>query len=284
MGAETSRIPARDHRFPGLRRLGGDAILRAGAADLTVPPGTGMQMEGSMTKDASVGGILGELVSVLERSARDVAIYVLVLGGITAFGVLAGLAETTAGTLDYGFRVDANDSAGSALFEFFSAVASLFGTYLLLARMLAAGGRLGVTGGRFWPYLGMTILSVIAIVLGLFLVIVPGIILLVRWSAASGFVIGAGESATGSLSASWNATKGHGWAIFFASLILLVAIAVCYGVVGVIAGTLGLDGSPADVLAAFVETAASGLFAGFGIAIYNRCAGEDAQGLSKVFA
>lgn len=237
-----------------------------------------------MARDASVGGILSELVSVLRTSTRDFAIYTLVVGGMTAFGALAGLTETAAGTLEYGFQVDASDSAASGAFEFLAAAISIFGTYLLLARMLAAGGSLRATGGRFWHYFGTYILSIIAVVLGLFLVIVPGIVLLVRWSAASGFVIGAGEGVTGSLSASWNATRGHGWAIFLASIILLVGIVACYGLVGAIASIPGVGGSVVDVLAAFVEAVAGGLFAAFGIAIYNRCANEGAQGLSEIFA
>lgn len=234
-----------------------------------------------MMKDASIGGILGELFSLLRDSSRDFALYTLVLGGLTAAGVLAGLTETTAGALDYGFSVDNTDTPASALFEFVAAVASVFGTYLLLARFLAVRGRLRTSEGRFWPYLGMTILSVIGIVLGLILLIVPGVLLLVRWSAASGFVIGAGEGVTGSLSASWEATKGHGWAIFFSAIILFIGIAMLSGVV---AGVFELASDRvADVALSFVEAAAGGAFAAFGIAIYCRVQ-DDAQEISEVFA
>ena len=63
-----------------------------------------------MTEEASVGGILGELFSLLGDSARDFALYTLVIGGLAAVGVLAGLAETAPGTLDYGFAIDSSDS------------------------------------------------------------------------------------------------------------------------------------------------------------------------------
>jgi len=234
-----------------------------------------------MTNQASVGGILGELFSLLGDSARDFALYTVVIGGVTAVGVVAGLTDTTAGTLDYGFSIDSGDSPASALFDLISAVVSIFGTYLLLARFLVVRGRFRVGGGRFWHYLGMAILSTIAAVLGLFLLVVPGIVLLVRWSAASGFVIGAGESVTGSLSASWDATEGHGWAIFFSAVVLCVGMLLCFGLVG---GVFDLAGHPiVDLVSAFVEAASSGVFAAFGIAVYCRVQ-DDAREISEVFA
>lgn len=234
-----------------------------------------------MGRDASVGGILGELASLLQDTARDFGIYTLVIGGLTAAGVLAGLTETTAGSLDYGFQVDSGDSPQSALFEFVSAAASIFGTYLLMARLLAARGRLRASGACFWPYLGMAILSMIAVVLGLLLLIVPGIILLVRWSAASGFVVGAGEGVTRSLSASWDATRGHSWAIFFAAIILFFGVALGSGLAAAIFGLVG--DVVADVALAFLEAAAGGAFAALGIAIYCRVH-DDAHEVSEVFA
>src|SRR5690349_11052054 len=61
---------------------------------------------GAMGKEASVGGILGELFSLLGDTARDFALYTLVIGGITAAGALAGLTETAAGSVAYGFQLD----------------------------------------------------------------------------------------------------------------------------------------------------------------------------------
>jgi len=234
-----------------------------------------------MTRDASVGGIFGEMFSLLGDSARDFALYTLVIGGVTAAGALAGLTETSTSALNYGFELNSSNSPGSALFEFVSSAISIFGTYLLLVRFLAVRGRLRAGGGRFWHYLGMAILSAIAVVLGLVLIVVPGIFLLVRWSAASGFVIGAREGVTASLSASWDATDGHGWAIFFSALLLFIGIVVVAAVVGAI---FEFAGAPiVDAASGFVEAAASGVFAAFGIAIYCRVH-DDAQEISEVFA
>ena len=181
----------------------------------------------------------------------------------------------------FALRASRRTYSQQALFEFVSSVVSIFGTYLLLARFLAVRGLLRGGRARFWHYLGAAILSTIGVVLGLFLLFVPGIMLLVRWSAASGFVIGGGESVTGSLSASWEATRGHGWAIFFAALLMLIGITACAGVA---AGIVG-QASPvaALIVSAFVEAASGGVLAAFGIAVYC-LVNDDAQDISEVFA
>lgn len=234
-----------------------------------------------MIREASIGGILSELVALLGDTGRDFAIYTLIVGGVAAAGILAGLTEPTSDSIAYGFRVDGNDSPASAAFELFSMAVSVFGTYLLLTRFLAARGRMRAGGTRFWHYLGMSILSLLGVVLGLFLLIVPGIFLLVRWSAASGFAIGARDGITDSLSASWDATKGHGWAIFLSALILFFGVAICQGVAVAIFGLASTE--VGDVASAFVEAAAGGIFAALGIAIYCRVR-DDAGEISEVFA
>jgi hypothetical protein len=232
-------------------------------------------------REASFGGIIGELMSLLADARRELAVYTLVLGGLTTLGVWAGLTETTAGTINIGFQVDASDSPASGLFGFLLAVAGVVAGYLLMRRLLAVRGRLHAIGNRFWPYVGMAILSTIAVVLGLVLLIVPGMILLVRWSAASGFLVGAGEGITESLRASWHATRGHGWAIFFAAIVLFIGVAVVGGVLGAVFAIAGA--TVGDAVSAFVEAAAGGIFVAFGVAIYC-VVHDDAREISEVFA
>jgi hypothetical protein len=234
-----------------------------------------------MTRKPSVGGILGEIFALLRDAGRAFALYTLVVGGLAAFGALAGLSETAAGQLNFGFRFDSSDTPASALFELVSLAVSIFGTYLLLVRFLAVRGRLHADGGRFWPYLGMAILSALGTILGFVLLLIPGFLLMVRWSAASGFVIGAGEGVTESLSSSWNATQGHGWAIFFATVIPFVGLVVASAVIDALLTVAGA--SVVEVASAFVEAAAGGVFAAFGIAVYC-CVHDDAREISEVFA
>ncbi|WP_156457555.1 hypothetical protein [Altererythrobacter sp. Root672] len=234
-----------------------------------------------MRNEATFSGIFQELVSLIGDAKRDVAIYTLVVGGLTAIGVAFGLMETSSGTISYGFSVDTNDTPASALFEIGTMIVSIVATYVLLTRYLAARGRLQSEGSRFWLYLGMSILSVIAVLIGFLFLIVPGVILLVRWSAASGYLIGARQGVFESLSSSWHATKGSGWAIFFAAIVLLLGLGVAVAVLSVVFSIAGE--TVGGIVSSFVETAISGVYAGLGIAIYS-LVHDEAEELDEVFA
>jgi hypothetical protein len=234
-----------------------------------------------MQREASFTGIFGELASLLNDAWREIALYVLVIGGLAAIGILVGLTEPATAMFDFGFELNSNRGPASALFGLVALIVSVVANYLLLKRFLAVRGRAQEQRNRFWPYFGMGILSGFAIVFGLILLVVPGIILLVRWSAASGYVIGAGQGVMDSLGLSWEATKGHGWAIFFAGLVLFVGIIVAGAVLGGISGAISMEA--VETVSAFVEAAYGAIFAGFGIAIYCLVQ-DDTEQLSEVFA
>ena len=234
-----------------------------------------------MQQEAGFGRIFAELFAILSRAGREVALYTVVVGGATALGVLTGLTEQTPNALNYGFSVDASDSPQGALFQLLVLVLNVVATYLLLKRFLAAAGRSHDERNRFWGYVGMSILMAIGIVFGLLLLIVPGVILLVRWSASSGFLLGAGQGVTESLTSSWHATKGHGWPIFFAGIVMFIGVMVVAGVLGALAVIGG--STLVELVSALVEAAAGAVFAAFGIAIYSMVH-DDAREVSAVFA
>lgn len=113
-------------------------------------------------------------------------------------------------------------------------VAGLFAGFMLTRVMLDQAGL--TTGGSvkgFGSYFGLSILTGLATVFGMLLLIVPGILLLIRWLPVFGFLMGAGEDVTVAMSSSWQRTKGHFWALLVGALpllgIILVA-AIAYGV------------------------------------------------------
>lgn len=234
-----------------------------------------------MANEASVGGLFSETVSLVRDKLTEIGLYVVVVGGLAAIGYVLGLTEPTAAAVGVGFSIDGDDSPASALFGLVSAIVSIVAAYWLLTQFLAARGRLLPGGSRFWPYIGMSILSVLGVVLGFILLIVPGIILMIRWSAASGFLIGGREGMTDALGASWEATKGHSWPIFFAAILMFLAVVVAGGIVGGLFGAIG--DLPGGIASAFVEAAASAVFMAFGIAIYVLVQDDTGQ-LAETFA
>jgi len=234
-----------------------------------------------MEKTVSIGDILSETMAVVSVSARDIAIFAAILGGVTAIGVLLGMTETTSMTLGTGFSVDAGEGLGNGLFDLLIIIVSVVASYLLARQLLTTQGLVHVEGNRFWLYLGLMILSVLGMIVGFLLLIVPGVILAVRWSASTGFLLGKGVGITESLSASWHATKGHGWAIFLAGLVLMIAIFIVVGAVSAIFFVLG--SMAGGLMSAFLEAASNGVLLAFGVAIYKLVADDSAK-LDEVFS
>jgi hypothetical protein len=233
-----------------------------------------------MERNITVGSILSEAMAVVSASRQDFALFTGVIGVLTAIGVVAGLTETSTSTISMGFSLEAGKPLGNGLFDLLVSVATAVGGYMLVKRMLGARGLLHTSGNLFWPYVGMSILTVLGAILGLILLVVPGIIVLVRWSAAAGYLIGAGQSVTDSMSASWRATSGHSWPIFFASIVLFLGLVIAIGVV--VGVFIAINATLGGVVSAFLEAAISAVFAAFGVAVYAQVA-NDTQQLSETF-
>jgi len=233
-----------------------------------------------MERRVGTGDILNTLAGLVSDARIAVAMYVLVLGILSAVGVaINGPAPDYTG-LEWGFTVEPEESFSQNLIELASFLASLVGGFLLLRAYLRT--RDGDHGeGKFWSYLGMAILSGFGILIGSLLFIVPGIFLLVRWSAASGFVLGGRAHATDGLSASWQATKGHGWAIFFAGLAMIVIVIFAAGVLG--ADVALLSPMAGAIVSAFLDPLLVAVMMGFGIAVYLQVS-DATEELGDVFA
>jgi hypothetical protein len=237
-----------------------------------------------MHRKADFAGILGETISLFGDGWRGVLIFILVIGGLNAAGIALALAEPGGGLAGFGigFHLDADSGPAVAGFELLTVVVSVVASYFLLVHLLEARNRFRAGETRVWAYIGMSILSSIGMIVGFVLLIVPGLILLVRWSAASGFLIGARKGVVQSLSASWEATKGHGWSIFGAGLVMLIGMAVIGGVLG---GAGSLEGSETlfGFAAGLVDAISTAILLAFGIAVFVLVHNDEGE-LGEVFA
>ncbi|WP_340586230.1 hypothetical protein [Erythrobacter alti] len=217
-------------------------------------------------RQLDIGEILGRTAETVSSAGRDVAVFVLLIGGLGALGV--ALALTTNIAMEFASDMTASVPGGlaAALFDLSLSLVTWIAGFFLMRRYLEASGRQSSGVAHVWLYLGMSILSFLGLVAGLILLIIPGIILMVRWSAASGFLISGEKGVTQSLGASFEATKGSGWQIFFAAIILLLGLGVIGAVIGGIFGTLSL--TVLIYVSAFLEAFSNAIFLAFGIAIY----------------
>ncbi len=237
-----------------------------------------------MEQDKSVGGFLRLTFGLISTNIAAVALYIFVLSALNIAGVFFELVDPSDRIAGFsmGFSLSAEDEIISSIFTIIAAIVGVVATYFLLAQYLASQGRLKSTETRIWAYIGMSIVAFLGYMLGFLLLIVPGIIIMVRWSASSGFLIGERFGIGDSLKASWDATSGHSWPIFGAGLVLLIGFVVIFGGLGFLLGSI--DEMFAVAAAAVIaDTLSNALFLAFGIAIY--CIVHDgADETAEVFA
>jgi hypothetical protein len=150
----------------------------------------------------SAGFLLGETSNLMRSNAvlAAAAVGLLTLGGIAAdlYPDFTGLATLASG------------------------VASLFLQYEICLTLLVHYDLVDDRDRRrrIWALLGLNLLSGIAIVLGLVLLIVPGVYLLVRWSAALPAMIAEDSGITESLGLSAEVVDGRFWHVFASILVV----------------------------------------------------------------
>jgi hypothetical protein len=84
------------------------------------------------------------------------------------------------------------------------------------------------------PVIGASILAGIAITIGLFLLIVPGLILLTFWCLIVPFIVVGGSRALESFGNSWRTVRGYAWRVFGTYVLvflILIAFAIVLGLI-----------------------------------------------------
>lgn len=178
----------------------------------------------------------------------------------------------------------ATDHSGSSGMGLGLSFLQLAGGYWLTIRLMEKGGLLPNGSDRgFGSYFALGIVANLAIIFGLLVLVIPGIILLIRWLPAYGFMFGERLGATQALERSWKATKPHFTALLVAALppIGLILVAMMTSVVSEYVFWLPfLAYSIVVNLAIFLSTA---LWTLLGLAAYSLLS-VDRAGVTEVFA
>ena len=136
---------------------------------------------------------------------------------------------------------------------------------------------------RIWPWIGIYILSLLGIVFGIVLLVVPGIILAVRWAVVLPLVIEGKIPAMDTFGESWSLTRGRGWSIFGAAVILVIGMWIVAAIIaGFAFATGGLFATGAVIAGAISETFFSAVFIAFSVGAY-RLLRDDSEELAEVF-
>lgn len=221
-----------------------------------------------MNQKVEIGDLIAQVGQIVSRARMAVVVYV---AAIVALGTV----------IDFYFI----DSSG---YLFLTTTVSLIAGYLLMQALMHSEGLAGGSAG-FGAYFGLSVILGIGTVVGFLFLIVPGIILMVRWMPAYALLLSGDESAGHAPGASWDLTQGQFWPLLAALLIgvaPLLAIVVGLGANEVYADEAFYNGPwyIASLAATNLVLAAFTTFiSAIGIAAYATLRGERGE-VAEVFA
>lgn len=216
---------------------------------LSIPGGVMSTTEFTQDAKFEFGRVVSQTFALMGRNFIPFFVLALLFVGIPQFGLL--YAQSIVGL---------GDPSMYALMAFGGALVTMVSSFILQGALTRAaiddlsgsGVKFGAAIGDglryFFPLLIVGILVGLGTGLGFMLLVVPGIILAVRWSITSPIVVVEKSGPTSSMGRSAELSKGHRWAIFGLVLLYLV---LAYGVQIVLGLILGATGQASDALQVF---------------------------------
>ena len=208
-------------------------------------------------RQLKIGTIIDKTLGVIEHNTRTVLLYVLVLSAINAAITYFSVTE-----------LGPTQQMGVEVVKFAIGISA---AYVLLEAMLSKTGlRARTAGDVFFPYLGLSIVYGLGVMVGFILVILPGLLIMARWIIAQPMLVARGGGIMASLGESWERTRGSEFQIIAAALALLVLLIA----VIIAAGALFEQADPIGIVVAQLATSATSVVSlAMGVALYGLIAG-----------
>jgi hypothetical protein len=108
--------------------------------------------------------------------------------------------------------------------------------------------------GTILTLIGVSFLSAILVLIGLILVVIPGIYVAVRFTVASQAAVLERQGVTDSLRRSWNLVEGNWWRVFGIVIVVTILVGVLETIAGRVVGAIA-----GDVLGTGLSTAVVGI-------------------------
>ena len=213
------------------------------------------------TRELKIGKIIDKTLGVLEANAVPALIFV---AAVTAVGL----------PITY-FSVGSTaplQVAGGQLLR--TAIGVVIGYFMLVTMLRRTGLQARGSDDTFIPFVGLSILYSLAVMLGIIALIIPGLILIARWSIAQPLLVAQGTGVMASLGESWARTRGNEFSILAAVLALaLLPIAVIIAV----RMLFGQDELVGMVVAEVATGAITVALMAMGVALYAMILGREAE-------
>lgn len=188
-----------------------------------------------MVATVSIGDVLGEAWSLYKRHLGRFFLTAFVVYVVLDF--LSALADAAAG-----------DSALAAVvWGLLAAVLSIVGFFWVQGALVetvrdvrdgradrTVGETYGAVQSRLPALIVAGIIAGIAIIIGLILLIVPGLFLITIWSMIGAVIVLEGRSAGESFGRSREIVRGHGWSVFGLLIITFILVAIAEGLIGLL--------------------------------------------------
>ena len=223
-------------------------------------------MSVSSPRELKAGTIIDATLGVLERCAVPFVLFIVALTVLNGAVGYYGLEHTSV--------------TQQVLKGVVGLTVGIAAAYFLYEAVLARTGlRSRQSDDAFLPFIGLAVITTLAVMVGLIALIIPGLYLMARWSIAAPVLMVDGKGPIKAMQDSWDRTKGSDFSI-------LVAVLLFYGVPTLASVTSSFVFGPEDPLGIGISQLASAVASALGVAmavgIYGRMVGgkEDA----KVFA
>lgn len=183
----------------------------------------------------TIGGVLARLVGLFRRHLGPLLVLAVVLAGVLPYGIGFAYGRIVASTLGTQGYLRLAPFQVFILLPFTTVTSLIFqGAVIHLAAMgtrgwAALGPALRTAFRLFFPNLGIYLLTGLGIVAASFLVLIPGLILIVRWWVVLPVEVVERAGVLGSLRRSRDLTEGTRWRVFGLLLILFAVTAVLGG-------------------------------------------------------
>lgn len=173
----------------------------------------------------------------------------------------------------------------SSASAFLSVAVSVTGQYLFAEHLLADRMPTPLPSRRYGALFLASLLAGLGAVVGTLLLVLPGILLIARWSISTPFLVEGGMTATEALKASWQATA-KSWPGLF-GLVLLAGIALFGALIAIllVAEAAGLsEKSPVVIISTNLVVGGFTVIAWlFAVAVYKLVL-PDGRAITEVFA
>jgi hypothetical protein len=158
-----------------------------------------------------IGTIIETTLGVLERNALPILAYLVAVTALNGAVTWYSLRLPTLGA--------------QLTFTLVSSLAGIIAAYFLLQALMRRSG-LGGRRGAFYPFLGLSVVHTLGFLLGLLLLVLPGLLILARWSIAQPLILARPGPVLKTLGQSWEETRGNEFSILVAGLALVLPMFV----------------------------------------------------------